>query len=138
MAELSGLCLCGQVRWVTSGPVLWSGFCHCASCRRATSSPVTAFFGVPLETLEWTGELAVHESSDVRVRRHYCPACGSQMSYQADRWPGEVHLYAASLDDPAAFKPEAHFHFAEKLPWLTVADDLPKYAATADGTRPLA
>lgn len=132
MADLSGRCLCGQVSWSSPGAVLWSGFCHCESCRRATSSPVTAFLGVPRETLECRGELAVHETSGGHVRRLYCPACGSQMSYQADRWPGEAHLYAATLNDPAAFNPVAHYHYAEKLPWLTVLDDLAKYAASAD------
>ena len=138
MADLSGRCLCGQVHWVSPGPILWGGFCHCDSCRRATSSPVTAFFGVPRETLVWAGQTAVAETSGGRVQRLYCPACGSQMSYQADHWPGEAHLYAATLDDPSAFVPKAHYHFAEKLPWLGVADDLPKYAASAEGQLPLA
>ena len=133
MGELSGRCLCGDVRWSSPGPVLWAGFCHCDSCRRATSAPVTAFFGVPRETLTWAGRTQMKATSGGRVRRIFCPACGSQMSYQADHWPGEAHLYAASLDDPAAFVPEAHYHYAERLPWLRIDDDLPKFAASAEG-----
>ena len=138
MVDLAGRCLCGQVRWASPGPVLWSGFCHCDSCRRATSSPETAFFGVPSETLTWLGEAAAHATSAGRVRRLYCAGCGSPMSYEADHWPGEAHLYAASLDDPAVFRPTAHYHYAERLPWLNVSDDLPKYAASAEGKLPLA
>ena len=138
MTELSGQCLCGKLQWKSPGPVLWGGFCHCGSCRRATSSPVTAFFGVPRNTLNLTGEVGIHESSGGRVKRLFCAQCGSQMSYQADNWPDEAHLYAATLDDPAAFTPEAHYHYAERLPWLAIEDDLPKYAASAVGKAPLA
>lgn len=133
MTKLSGRCLCGQVRWEASGPILWGGYCHCDSCRRATSSPVTAFFGVPRASLTWQGKTVTHATSRGRVRRLFCPNCGSPMSYQADHWPGEAHLYAASLDDPEAFQPQAHYHYAERLPWLSIEDDLPKFEASAEG-----
>ncbi len=134
MAELSGRCFCGHVTWRSPGPVLWAGFCHCDSCRRATSSPVTAFFGVPRGTLEWTGEMEAHPSSGGTAHRYFCPRCGSQMSYQAERWPDEAHLYAASLDDPTQFEPQAHYHYGERLPWVVVEDDLPKFKASAEAT----
>lgn len=54
------------------------------------------------------------------------------MFIRSDRWPTETHLYAATLDDPSAFQPEAHYHFAERVPWLNVVDDLPKHAGSAD------
>jgi len=84
----------------------------------------------------WTGEIAVNDSS-ANVRRGYCPSCGSQMYYQSAVWPGETHLYAATLEDPSLFRPEAHYHYGERLPWFEVTDDLPKYAASADDGPPL-
>ena len=60
------------------------------------------------------------------------------MTYQSTRWPTETHLYAATLDDPSAFEPRAHFHYLERLPWIMITDDLPKYAATADNAKPIA
>lgn len=137
MAELTGRCACGSVTWRTDGPVLWSGHCHCESCRRASSAPVTSFFGVPRAAVTWWGDISVRPSSDT-VNRGYCPDCGSQVFYQAVRWPDETHLYAATLDDPSQFAPRAHFHWAERVDWLTIDDDLPKYASTADGTEPVA
>ena len=136
MADLSGRCLCGAVRWQTNAAPLWSGFCHCDSCRRASSAPVTAFFGMARDEVKWDGEIAINASSE-DVRRGYCGACGSQIYFQSTRWPTETHLYAATLDDPTQFQPTAHFHYAEKLPWLKIDDDLPKYASTADGADPL-
>ena len=131
MADITGRCLCRKVRWSTPGPVLWGGYCHCDSCRRATASPVTAFFGVPRDSLTWNGETEAHLTSGGRVQRLYCPSCGTQMSYQADHWPGEAHLYAATMDAPETFVPEAHYHYGERLPWLQITDDLPKHTASA-------
>ena len=128
---LSGRCLCGAVRWTSDGPVLWAGHCHCESCRRASSSPITSFFGVPRTSVTWSGELAIRASSPGNTRG-FCPTCGSQVSFQSTRWPDETHLYAATLDDPAAFKPEAHYHWAERVSWLQIDDDLPKHDASAD------
>ena len=45
-----------------------------------------------------------------------------QMTYQADIWPDETHLYAATMDDPTQFRAEAHYHYAERLAWLTGFD----------------
>ena len=136
MAKLSGRCLCGSVTWKTDCEPLWAGFCHCDSCRRASSAPVTAFFGVVRDSVEWSGELAEHQSSP-DLCRGFCPSCGTQLYVRSTRWPTETHLYAATLDDPSQFKPKAHFHYAEKLPWLNIDDDLPKYAASADNAEPM-
>ncbi len=137
MPELTGRCACGAVTWRTPGPVLWAGHCHCESCRRASSAPVMSFFGVPRQAVIWTGEIAARPSSGT-VNRGYCPACGAQLYIQATRWPDETHLYAATLDDPGQFEPRAHFHWDERVAWLTVDDDLPKFASTADGAEPVA
>jgi hypothetical protein len=58
------------------------------------------------------------------------------MFYQRDGWPDETHLYAATLDDPAHFAPQAHFHYAERLPMTHIEDNLPKYRGSADQKRP--
>lgn len=92
---------------------------------------MTSFFGVPREGVTWSGEVRVHVSSP-GVERGFCAVCGTPMFYRSDAWPKETHLYAASLLEPTAFKPEAHYHWGEKLPWLKIEDSLPKHAASAD------
>ncbi|SLN22841.1 Glutathione-dependent formaldehyde-activating enzyme [Falsiruegeria litorea R37] len=136
MTKRTGRCACGAVTWQTSGPVLWAGHCHCDSCRRASAAPVTSFFGVPRDRVTWTGEITDRQSSD-GVHRGFCASCGSQLYYQADVWPDETHLFAATLDDHKLFEPQAHYHWAERVSWMKLADDLPKYAGSADGHDPL-
>jgi len=137
MPAITGHCFCGAITYRSDGPELWSGHCHCDSCRRATSSPFTSFFGVPRADVTWSGDLVIHTTSDGRVSRGHCPTCGTQMTYQFTGLPDETHLYAATLDDPLQFTPQAHFHYAERLPWVQITDELPKYPGSTDTTEPL-
>ena len=121
-----GHCLCGAVRYSCDAAPLWQGHCHCESCRRATSSGFTSFLGVADGHWQWTSEAPATYNSSAGVWRDFCPVCGSQMAYRASRFPGEVHFYAASLDDPAAYAPTQHFLSAEMLPWVHLADRLPR------------
>lgn len=114
---LTGHCLCGACRFEIDLPPRWTGHCHCESCRRATSSMMTTFVGMPDGQWRWTGETPATYASSPGVTRHFCPICGSQMGYQSTRWPDEMHLYAALLDDPSQVEIKGVFHAEERLPW---------------------
>jgi hypothetical protein len=122
----TGRCLCGEVRFSCDAAPLWQSHCHCESCRRATASGFTSFLGVANGHWRWTGAVPATYGSSPGVWRDFCPACGTQMAYRADRYPGECHFYAATLDDPASYTPTAHFHSDEQLPWIHLADGLPR------------
>ncbi|MEA2783469.1 MAG: hypothetical protein QOK29_5013 [Rhodospirillaceae bacterium] len=125
-AEQIGHCLCGAVRYRVSGEPLWVAHCHCESCRRATSAAFVTYAGFRRENFEFTaGEPAEYHSSP-GVTRRFCPGCGSPLTYEGARWPGEVHILVCSLDDPAIFQPSAHVQADEQLPWLHFADGLPR------------
>lgn len=123
----TGHCLCGTVSFAFEGPLTWACYCHCADCRRNCASPVTAFLGTPLSGFSWTGQAPKAFASSPGVIRHFCDTCGTPMAFQADHYPGEIHLYAATLSDPAAFTPAFHVHHDSHLPWLHMADALPRY-----------
>ncbi len=128
---LTGRCLCGSVRYSAPATPEWTALCHCESCRRSASSPVVAWMGFPADRVTWTGTRSFYQSSAI-ARRGFCPTCGTQMSFESTRWSGEIHLYAASLDDPDRYSPDLHCHHAERLGWLHLSDDLPKHPATAE------
>lgn len=126
-----GGCLCGAVRYRLRRPPVWTALCHCESCRRAASAPVVAWMGFEAADVIWSGDRQFYKSSDIATRS-FCPTCGAQLSFQSINWPGEIHLYAATLDNPEQYRPQLHCHHAEHLEWLTVADDLPHFAGTAE------
>jgi hypothetical protein len=112
-----GHCLCGAVRFACDALPLWQSLCHCESCRRATSSPFTAFLGIADGHWRWTGQAPATYASSPGVWRDFCPHCGSPMAYRSTRFPGEIHFYAASLDDPTAYSPQDEVFLSEALPW---------------------
>jgi hypothetical protein len=127
MSSTHGRCLCGAIRFVFDpNGVRWRGHCHCESCRRATSSPMTTYFGVRNAAFRWIGGTPKTYESSPGVRRGFCGTCGSPLFYTSDAYPDETHFFAASLFDPTPFVPEAHFHDDERLPWLDLADSLPR------------
>lgn len=133
MSATTGRCLCGAVTYAFTGPVNWAGHCHCQSCRRQTASPMTSFLGVPNEAFKWTGQAPALFESSPGVRRRFCSGCGTPVSYEADRFGDEIHLYAATLDDPDAYEPSFHVFTSEQLPWLHISDGLPRHAETSGG-----
>lgn len=128
---ITGRCLCGKVRFEAPSKPLWTALCHCESCRRATSAPIAAWMGFPEDAVRWQGERSFYQSSEASTRS-FCPRCGTPMSFESTRWPGETHLYAVSADAPEDYVPVLHCYYTERLPWLAVEDDLPKHAGAAD------
>ncbi len=124
MTETAGHCLCGAVTYKYEGAENWRGHCHCESCRRCTSSPFTTFFGVPKSAFAFTGEAPKTFVSSPGVRRLFCGTCGSPIAYDSDSYTGEIHLYAASLENPIDFTPTFHTHSDEMLPWIHLDDGL--------------
>ena len=133
MGEMSGRCLCGRVTYsFDEAQVLWRGHCHCESCRRNCSAPFTTYFGVADGHWRWTGADPATYASSPGVMRRFCATCGTPMAYAADHSPGEMHFYAASLDDPSSFRPDFHTFWQERLPWICLSDDLPRRRGDTD------
>ncbi|HZT21085.1 MAG TPA: GFA family protein [Dongiaceae bacterium] len=123
-----GRCFCGDVRYRVIGEPIWVSHCHCESCRRATSAAFASFAGFERGRFEIiAGDPAIHRSSP-GVERRFCRRCGSQLTYEGARWPTETHILLCSLEDPGEFTPTAHVHTDEQLPWVHLADGLPRRA----------
>jgi len=130
---VEGHCLCGAVVFEYDAEPHWIVHCHCESCRRATSSPITTWISVPRRAFRFTQGMPCYFSSSPGARRGFCATCGSPLTFEAERIPDEVHLYAASLADPAKVTPTRHVFVEEQLPWFETADELPRFAKTSRG-----
>ena len=123
-----GGCFGGGVRYRVAGPPLAVAHCHCASCRRASGAAVVTWAIFPRDRFEVVaGEPARRASSPGVVRRH-CARCGSPLTYETGRRPRHIDVTVGTLDRPEDFPPTMHVWTAERVPWLELADDLPRHA----------
>ena len=114
-----GRCLCGAIRFTATGPAKWTSYCHCESCRRQTGAPVSAYAGFERGQVRFEGERATYASSP-GVRRTFCAACGTPLTYEGERWPSEVHLHVSGFERPEDFVPAGHACAEERLAWLHI------------------
>lgn len=125
MTELSetitGGCLCGAIRYAAAGEPLWLAHCHCASCRRATGAPVVTYAGFPAERFAYQSGEPLRYHSSPGVTRRFCGRCGTPLTFEGERWPGEVHVMVCTFDRPEIVTPKRHVFIEEKLPWLHLA-----------------
>ncbi len=126
MTHLSGRCLCGAATWHYDGPLGRNLICHCESCQRAASSAYAAFIEVDPDRIEWSGPRNDYQSSPGTFRG-FCPTCGTRLYFRSDRWPGELHIHAATLDDPSLYHPDCQVVMHERAPWLDGLDALPRH-----------
>jgi hypothetical protein len=130
---LEGGCLCGRVRYRIDGPPDHADYCHCRMCQRASGAPVVPWLTMASADFAWTaGEPAVYRSSP-GAERLFCGACGTQLGFRELANPASLDVTLASLDDPAAVRPNHHIWTASRIAWFDIADDLPHYPERAPG-----
>jgi len=129
---MTGGCMCGAVRFTAAGDPNWVAHCHCTDCRRATGAAFSTYAGFPKTKVRFDAETPPGRPSSSGVMRRFCPQCGTPISYEGERWADEIHLFIGTLDDPAQLEPTAHVYTSEQLPWVQLADGLPKFSKTSD------
>lgn len=135
---MRGACLCGAVRFQIDAPTKWCAHCHCTMCRRAHGAAFVTWVGVQasqLRVVDGQADLVAYASS-APAKRTFCGACGSTLFFESTRWPDEIHVALANVDDPIDRAPTAHVFFDLKVPWVEVHDALGKRGGE-DGMQPL-
>jgi hypothetical protein len=121
----TGRCMCGDIRFQFTGAPIETAHCHCESCRRHTSSSFVTYIVVDKAAFRYTKGKPVIYASSPGVQRGHCGRCGAPISYETER---ELAVYACTLDDLAKVVPTMHVRVDEQLPWIEIADNLPRYA----------
>ena len=95
-----------------------------------TGAPVATFAAFGLDDLTFDPPLDDGVSVNPGVTRWFCRACGSPLAGQYDYLPGQIYVSLGLIDQADALAPDRHSHAANALPWLHIADDLPRDAAS--------
>lgn len=120
--SFEGGCLCGATRFRASGAPKWTAWCHCQSCRKHSGAPVSVFVAYDEANLEVSKGAITKFSSSPGVLRGFCATCGSTLTCQSDRIPGELHIHVGAFDRAAELAPSFHIYPDERLHWLHLAE----------------
>ena len=130
-----GGCGCGHVRYRVAGDPIFVNLCHCRQCQQQTgaSAAHNAFFETERVEL-LSGSLTEHTTptgsggTQIMCR---CAQCGVAVwSFYPSLGRLLLALRAGTLDDPAAFPPDAVIFVADALPWGPRPDGIPHFTQT--------
>lgn len=134
-ADLNGRCSCGAISFEVRGEPLQVSWCHCADCRRQTGAPAVVWAGFTTDQLTWHGSPASRSSSP-DVTRRFCADCGTPISYEDRRLPGEIYIHAGLFDQAERLVPDRHAYTSSKLFWLHLEDGLTRHDGNTRSRRP--
>ena len=109
MDQITGGCLCGDVRFTAMGAPDRVGVCHCLDCQKHHGAPFYAAAIFPRAAVTVTGETWAYQG------RHFCPTCGgSVFAVSGD----ETELHLGALDAPDQFTPTYECWVERRESWL--------------------
>ena len=129
---LEGGCLCGFVRYRAQGIPFHETSCHCSICRRTSGAPFVAWFSVPSADFAFTAGQPTRLRSSDHGTRSFCPRCGTPLTFESSRAPGELDVTTCSLDEPERVPPRDHTWTGAQLRWVEIADSRPRYREARD------
>ena len=109
MTQVTGGCLCGQVRLRATGAPDRVGLCHCLDCRKHHGALFFAAAIFPADAVSIEGETRAYGT------RNFCPHCGSSVFATA---PGEIEVHLGALDEPDHFTPSYECWTIRREAWL--------------------
>ena len=125
MDDVTGGCLCGQVRLTARGKPYRVGLCHCLNCRKHHGALFNASAIFPAGTVTIEGETADYRG------RHFCPRCGSSVfGVSGD----EIEVALGALDAPDQFTPTYELWTVRRESWLPPFPLKHHYARDREGT----
>ena len=125
MAEITGGCLCGSVRYSTSAAPMFQGVCHCTDCQKQGGTAFSVVLAFSEPDLKITGDMKTFTSvsdSGKDVYRLFCPNCGSPIYSKPANSPGMAFLKAGTLDDTSILDPKVHVFCDSRQKWVTIPD----------------
>ena len=122
----TGACFCGRIAAELHGEPFWICYDHDDDCRRALGSPLTIWIGYRPDQFRLIRGAPKAFSKTEGVVRTFCPDCGTSIGYRDRGLADETYLAIGFMDHPEQFQPAAHAYWQMKLPWIDVADQLPR------------
>ena len=127
MGNVTGGCLCGEIRYEISAEPKLQALCYCIDCQIVSGAAGYAAYGVPIDSLTLIkgkpAEYNVKSDSGRINSRRFCANCGTRVWAQLEEL-GMATINGLTLDDREKFQPQA-IHYPESAPsWCLVDRNL--------------
>ena len=117
---LTGECLCGDIRYKVTGPLVDPLSCHCSRCRKAFSAQCSSYARVVAKNFQWLSgeEKLVSYSGKYGLGLLFCSSCGSTLCGTVD---GAVHGVALGcLNEEPELEEIHHLYVDSKTSWEVI------------------
>lgn len=115
----SGGCQCGAIRFAVTD-LGRASLCHCRMCQKAFGS--IGGLLVTANAMTYTRGAPAHFQSSNKVRRGFCPDCGTPLTFEYD---GKVDVAIATFDRAAEITPVIQMARGERLPFVDGISEIP-------------
>lgn len=127
---ITGGCLCGAVRYEIEAEPVVIRTCWCTDCQKFAAGNATVNVVFPAEAVAIVGELTGYASvadSGNRMRRGFCPTCGTPVTTGSEARPHLLGIRAGTLDDPETGKPHMTIWTKSAPSWAAIDPRLPAH-----------
>jgi hypothetical protein len=136
---LAGGCACGALRYRLLTAPMFVHCCHCRDCQRQTGSAFVLNALIETDRIALVAgdpqPVAVPTDSGRPHRIFRCPACRTAVWSEYGGVAALRFVRVGTVDDPAALPPDVHIYTRSKLPWVTLPDRVPAFAAYYDAKK---
>lgn len=125
--QITGGCICGNIRFRSTMPPIATRYCWCRDCQHFAAGNATVNVIFPSASVTITGQAKAYEStadSGARMRRSFCPNCGTPLFSQAEPRPHMLIIRAGALDDPNVADPSSAIWVSSAPGWACIDPDV--------------
>ena len=129
-SKITGGCMCGAVRYEATGDTFGVNHCHCRSCRKHTGAAVVTLVGFMADRVRFSGDARKIYESSPGVGRAFCGKCGTPLTWEgvsSTRGGPIFEIHISTFDTPEVLVPTVHSFYPERILWMDIADNLPRY-----------
>ncbi|MGH6930261.1 MAG: GFA family protein [Dongiaceae bacterium] len=136
VVERTGGCVCGSIRFRTTGEPLRVTLCHCKWCQRRTGTAFgteVVFDGDQIEIMgqEIARYRHISDESGRWLDVEFCRRCGSNLGFTLEAAPGLRTLPAGTFDDPDWIRAERyrfrHVYLRSRRDWSDLSASVETY-----------
>ena len=119
-------CRCGHLTAVATGTPTRISVCHCLDCQKRSGSAFAAQVRFPAAQVTTTGQANTYTTTGENgaAHFHFCPDCGSTVTYTNDSLPGVIAIALGAFDDPYFVTPTVSVWEQRQHEWLEIAGDV--------------